>query len=179
VWIGGSEHPGLADPPPGPPEVEYNLNIDIAAAQTVFNESSIPIWQIPRDVYRQCIVSMAELEVKVRPRGELGEYLVSSLERIIVRANERGHSMGETYVLGDSPLVLVTALGTAFRPDSASSFHVTIPTPFITASGTYESNPFGRPMRVYTRIDNRQMFDDFYAKLELFDRPRSVSDTHS
>lgn len=33
VWIGGHEHPGMADPPPGGTDLEYNTATDPVAAQ--------------------------------------------------------------------------------------------------------------------------------------------------
>ena len=168
VWIGGGEHAALAVPPPGADPVEYNLNIDVTAAQTVFNHSTIPIWQVPRDVYRQCLVSQAELDTRVRPMGPLGAYLHERVQAVSDRAADDGRNLGETYVLGDSPLVLVTALQSAFQPDSSSSTHVTMPTPCLTDDGSYAANPSGRPLRVYTCVDQRLMFDDFYAKLAAF-----------
>src|SRR5690606_32970865 len=47
VWIGGNEHEGLAYPPPGGMPIEYNLLIDPIAGQVVFNDSEIPLWQVP------------------------------------------------------------------------------------------------------------------------------------
>lgn len=41
VWIGGSEYPGLAVPPPGAGGPEFNAGIDAAAAQVVFNDSDL------------------------------------------------------------------------------------------------------------------------------------------
>ena len=68
IWIGGQEYKETgAIVPPGYSMPEYNLNLSIAAAQVVFNKSDMRIWQIPRDVYRQCMYSMTELEVKGRP----------------------------------------------------------------------------------------------------------------
>src|SRR5690349_4597001 len=53
IWIGGPEYTDLAPPPPNYSSPEYNLNIDINAARVIFNKSSIPIWQVPRNAYRQ------------------------------------------------------------------------------------------------------------------------------
>lgn len=47
IWIGGPEYIDIALPPPGYTSLEYNLGIDIKAAQIIFNTSAIPIWQIP------------------------------------------------------------------------------------------------------------------------------------
>lgn len=168
IWIGGNEHPELASPPPGAGLVEYNLNIDILAGQVVFNDSSIPLWQVPRNVYRQCLVSRAELDSRVRPMGELGAYLANAIDIVNEHAASAGRLLGETYALGDSPLVLLTALQSAFQPDSSSSFHVTRPTPRLNSDGSYDETPSGRPMRVYTRVDTRLMFEDFFLKLKRF-----------
>ncbi len=57
VWIGGNEHTDLAKPPPDTSGLEYNLNIDPLAAEVVFNDSDIPIWQVPRNMYRDVLAS--------------------------------------------------------------------------------------------------------------------------
>ena len=170
IWIGGNEHEGIAVPPPGADQVEYNLNIDILAGQVVFNHSTIPVWQVPRNMYRQCLVSYAELDERVRPMGRIGAYMVEAIERVADGARGHGIEMGETYALGDSPLVLLTALQSAFQPDSASSFHVTIPTPTLELDGSYTPNAAGRPLRVYTQVDVRLMFEDLFLKLAAFHR---------
>lgn len=170
VWIGGNEHEGLAVPPPNHDQIEYNLNIDILAGRVLFNDSTIPIWQVPRNVYRQCLVSYAELEARVRPMGRVGAYMVEAVEKVVARAEAEGLNMGETYALGDSPLVLLTALLSAFQPDSSSSCHETIPTPFLNPDGSYTANAAGRPLRVYTQVDVRLMFEDMYLKLAAFHR---------
>jgi purine nucleosidase len=70
-------------------------------------------------------------------------------------------------VLGDSPLVLLTALQAAWGPDASSSEYVVLPAPRINDAGRYEENPAGREIRVYTRLDIRLMMEDFYAKVAL------------
>lgn len=167
IWIGGQEYKETgAIVPPGYSMPEYNLNLSIAAAQVVFNKSDMRIWQIPRDVYRQCMYSMTELEAKVRPYGKLGAYLYDSLAGIM--AGRNGFSMGETYILGDSPLVLMTALMSNFEADPASSHYQYVTIPTIADDGSYRYNHEGRQIRVYDRIDTRLMFADMEAKLQLF-----------
>ncbi|WP_460579656.1 nucleoside hydrolase [Humibacter ginsengisoli] len=168
IWIGGNEHADLATPPPDAAAVEYNLNVDILAAQVIFNDSPIRLWQVPRNVYRQCLVSQAELEVRVRSMGALGDRMARAIDDLAERAGQLGHPLGETYALGDSPLVLLTALQSAFEPDPSSSFHVTKPTPRLNSDGSYSDIPSSRPMRVYTDLDTRLMFEDFFLKLKLF-----------
>jgi len=167
VWIGGHEHDELASPPPGGTDLEYNLHIDPIAAQVVFNDSNLNVWQFARDMYRTVIASRAELYTRMRPHGSLGQHLFDSLGSVSKMISEMGFSTGEVYILGDSPLVLATALQSIFEPDTSSSFHVIKPKPRILDSGLYEENPNGTPMRVFTQIDNRVLLEDLYAKLEM------------
>ncbi|GAB4024728.1 nucleoside hydrolase [Spirosoma gilvum] len=166
IWIGGPEYSDLALPPPGYSEVEYNLNIDQAAARAVFNRSALRLWQIPRNVYRQCLLSYAQLLTKVKPRGKVGAYLGGTLETLMSRI-QKFINIGETYILGDSPLVLLTALQSSFEPDPSSSQYVVRQAPRINPAGTYAHNHTGRPIRIYTQLDTNLMFADFFAKLEL------------
>ncbi|WP_165372805.1 nucleoside hydrolase [Pengzhenrongella frigida] len=164
VWIGGPEHPGLAEAPPGSVGPEYNLKIDLVAAQVVF-DSPIPLWQVPRDAYRQTLVSFDELDEHLRPAAPLGAHLVDALDVVRRMCAGTAYDLGETYILGDSPLVLLTALLSSFEADSSSSRHVVLPAPRIADDGSYLPRPDGRPIRVYTHLDNRLMFTDLYAKL--------------
>jgi inosine-uridine nucleoside N-ribohydrolase len=166
VWIGGPEHPGLAVPPPGAMPIEYNLLIDVPAAAEVF-DSEITIWQVPRDAYRVTLASFAELRYRMDSAGPLGRRLFEPLNRVKEMVESFGGSIGETYVMGDSPLVLLTALLSSFEPDATSSISVTIPTPGIDAAGQYIPRPDARPLRVFTHLDNRLMFEDFFLKLAI------------
>ena len=58
IWIGGSEHAGLAYVPEGASALEYNMALDVASALYVFNETDARVWQMPRDVYRSAAVSL-------------------------------------------------------------------------------------------------------------------------
>jgi inosine-uridine nucleoside N-ribohydrolase len=165
VWIGGPEYPGTP-PPPGPLVVEYNLNIDITAAQVVFNDSPIPLWQVPRNAYRQTLMSWAELQIRVQPMGELGAYLYRHIDAVHDLGAKHGFAFGETYIAGDSPLVLLTALQSSFEPDPSSSHYDTVPAPEISDDGVYAERLDGRPIRIYTLFDVRLMLEDFYAKLQ-------------
>jgi inosine-uridine nucleoside N-ribohydrolase len=169
VWIGGPEYPDLAIPPPNYTNPEYNLNIDIAAARAVFNRSAVPVWQVPRNAYRQALLPYSQLLLHVKRHGKLGGYLGSLLESLMVRI-QRSVNIGETYILGDSPLVLLTALQSSFEPDPSSSKYVMKMAPTINEQGGYEFNYNGRFIRIYTQLDINLMFNDFFAKLELMNK---------
>ena len=166
VWIGGAEYPGLAAPPPQPMAVEYNMLADVAAARTVFNDSSVPLWQVPRDAYRQTLMSQAELDRRVRSQGALGALLAESIDTIRDLLAGFGRPLGETYAYGDSPLVLLTALQSEFEPDPSSSRSVVRARPHVHEDGSLDFEAGGADARVFTRLDVRLMLEDLFAKLE-------------
>src|SRR6476620_5740007 len=172
IWIGGPEYTDLAPPPPGYTSLEYNLGIDIKAGQVVFNRSAIPIWQVPRSGYRQVIMPYSSLLLKVKTQWKIGEYLTANLERVMKMAIKYNFNVGEIYIVGDSPLVLLTALQSSFEPDLSSSIYVLRPSPLINAQGIYEVNHKGRNIRVYTQLDVQLLFEDLYAKLVLFNQTK-------
>jgi inosine-uridine nucleoside N-ribohydrolase len=163
IWIGGSEYSDIAFPPPRASKVEYNLNIDKAAARVVFNQSMVNLWQVPRDAYRQAIIPFSQLLLNVKSKGVIGNYLYQQLLQLMKKLGK----VDETYILGDSPLVLLTALQTYFEPDPASSGYQIKTAPMINMQGLYEDNPKGRKIRVYNKLDINLMLNDFFAKLEL------------
>jgi inosine-uridine nucleoside N-ribohydrolase len=171
VWIGGPEHPGLAPPLQTLLPVEYNLSIDPLAAQVVFNDSDLNIWQVPRDAYRQVLASRSELLRRMHPVGALGEHLFSALEAIRKPLSAIGLHIGETYVLGDSPLVLLTAQLSSFDPTPSSCCWVEQPCPTINSDGSYGVSNSDRPIRIFTDLDCRLVLEDLYEKLQLAAAP--------
>lgn len=165
VWIGGPEYKDLCRNQLQH-QREYNQGIDPVSSQVVFNKSDLTIWQIPRDTYRQPLYSYAELKTRVGEASAAGNYLMQRLEDLLHRSKG---SLGETYVLGDSPLVLVTSLQTPWERDAASCEYVMRKTPLINTKGFYEDNLNGRPIRIYTKIDARLILEDLVAKLKAFD----------
>ncbi|HQY99443.1 MAG TPA: nucleoside hydrolase [Propionicimonas sp.] len=165
VWIGGPEHEGLGYAPPEIESPEYNLRIDVTAGQVVFNDSDLPLWLVPRNMYRQCLVSDVELRHRVAAKGELGAYLYAALRKVAAGMEACGAGYGETYALGDSPLVLLTALQSFFQPDPSSSDHAVRPCPELDDQGLFTDRT-GRDIRVYHRLDVRLMFEDMFLKFD-------------
>lgn len=169
VWIGGTLSSGGA-------EREYNFGIDPLAAQYVFNETTVPIWQVPREAYGTCLVSATELQAYVGSCGKTGQWLYEKL--LAANAKMAGFRIntGETYTLGDSPLVLLTALSdwvpSQFTPRpryerTGSSAFDELYAPMLDRNGNPQPRQDGRKIRVYKSIDVRMMLNDFYAKLRL------------
>lgn len=168
VWIGGQEYSFGAVPPPGYSAVEYNLNLSIAAGQVVFNKSDVRIWQVPRDAYRQCLYSTAEMHAYIKPCGKIGALLSNAIDDVMTTCEKFNIPMGEVYILGDSPLVLLTSLQSGFEADPSSSRWVPTACPLIDDHGNYQPNPTGRIIRIYSQLDCRLMFGDMVARLQNF-----------
>jgi purine nucleosidase len=175
VWIGGDAYPAGGTG-------EYNFGIDPLAAQFIFNETSVPIWQIPRSVYATCIVSDTELEAFVAPCGTIGAWLYAKIFELSEKLGKLKLNTGETWTLGDSPLVVLTALNdwvpSSFGPSFAyertgSSLFDEVVAPHLNVDGTFAPRPQGRKIRAYRSVDTRMMFDDFFAKLRVNFPPRA------
>lgn len=174
VWIGGHPIPG-----PGG-KGEYNFGIDPLAAMHVFNETEVPIWQISNAVYAQCQVSDTELQAYVEPCGAIGKWLYAKVFEWANTLGKHRLNTGETYTLGDSPLVLLTAL-TGWIPSkfsaplpyerTDSSPFEDVPTPRLGLDGSYTPRTGSRTIRAYRSVDTRMMFNDLYAKLAVNFRP--------
>ncbi len=153
VWIGGGTYPVGG--------FEFNLLQDIAAANVVF-ESSMPLWQIPENVYKQMEISLAELEYKVQPCGEIGNYLFQQM----VDFNNRMHVFqawphGESWGLGDQGTV------TVLLEENNRGNYNWVPAPRFSKEMYYIHKQNNRPIRVYHTLDARFTLEDFYAKLAI------------
>lgn len=167
VWIGGPEYPGHRDAPPNAMPIEYNLFEDVIAGQVVFNSSTLKLWQIPRNIYRDCNASLAEMLVRMKSKSVLGSFLFEKISVAARRNIETTGYFSEMYSLGDSPLVLLTALQTGFEPSPASSLWVDHERPQINNVGQYEFRGRQERVRVFTQLDVRMMLEDMYAKFEM------------
>ena len=156
IWIGGGQYP-VGGP-------EFNLGNDKHAANVLFS-SPIEVWQVPKDVYEMMPVSMAELEYKVEPYGQIGKYL---FEQLVTHSMEEiprksAFRTGETWVLGDSPAVGLILYEHRFCFDY-------IKAPLIGENEEYIHTKRNRPIRVYKSVDARLILEDFYAKLALYSK---------
>lgn len=167
IWIGGPEYPGHRHLPPNAMPIEYNLLEDLIAGQVVFNHSNLNLWQVSRSVYRDCNASTAELIIRMKEKSDLGAYLFEQISIAARRNIENSGFFSEMYSLGDSPLVLLTALQTGFEPAPASSQWVNHERPQINSAGQYEFVGRAETVRVFTLLDVRMMLEDMYAKFEM------------
>lgn len=156
IWIGGGAYPNGG--------AEFNLGNDIAAANVVFS-SDIEVWQVPKNVYEMIPVSLAELEYRVLPCGDIGRYL---FDQLIEHSNteaalKSAFRTGETWVLGDSPSIGLMLYEHRFEFDW-------VPAPQISQDMQYIQINRNRPIRVYKGIDSRLILEDMYCKLALYSK---------
>ncbi len=166
VWIGGPGYDDASVRGGASVPAEFNTTIDPVAAGVVFS-SPIEIWQVPETTYAQCLVSWAELDRSVAPLGPLASHLVGTLREFADRfSGMLGLELGETVVLGDSPLVLLTALRGPFHAEPSSSPSHWRTRRTVTPDAQYGDVIDERPpVRVFTGIDMRLMIGDMIAKL--------------
>ncbi len=157
IWVGGGRYPeGSA---------EANLQRDLLAANLVM-AAPVAVWQIPSNVYKTMLVSVAELKIKIAPYGELGRFLYQQLVDFANENNQKKSWLNsEAWVLGDS-----TAIGVLLA-EQKGSYHEQI-APYFTVNNKYDLivNRQQRPIRVYDRIDSRFILEDLFAKVQLFAR---------
>ena len=85
----------------------------------------------------------SDLLLKVRTQGKIGRYLADNIEGVMKMSIKYNFNVGETYIIGDSPLVLLTALQSSFEADPSSSYYALRQSPIINDQGLYEVNQKG------------------------------------
>jgi hypothetical protein len=139
VWVGGSLDADV---------FEYNRETDAGAAREVLARSDLAVTQVPLETYRRCEHSVAELEEDLGQAGRVGAWL---WQRFVELPIPDFVEQGETWPLGDSPPVLLTALTD-------------------TTSAWTEVASDGAPRRVVTDVDVRLLVADLLAKLRRHER---------
>ena len=156
IWIGGGGYPEG--------ESEFNLSQDIHAANVVF-KSDMELWQVPKPVYKQFAVSLAELQLKVRPYGKIGRYLFEQMVEFNMERKDIPHwPHGEIWALGDEGTIAALMC----EPTRIDMYDV-IKAPTFAEDMTYihGNNPSNRKIRVYRTMDARLDLEDLFAKLQI------------
>lgn len=154
IWIGGADYPKGG--------FEFNLMMDINAANVVFS-SKVPVWQVPMSLYKVMAVSLAELQLKVRPCGKIGKYLFEQLVDFnhVAAKYEMDWPQGEIWGLGDQGTIAV------LMEELEKVSYDMVPAPRIAEDMTYIHGQDNREIRVYKYLDARLTLEDFFAKLAL------------
>ena len=152
IWIGGGPWPEGGS--------EFNLGNDIHAANVIL-KSDLDLWMVPRSTYSTMRVSLAELQARVEPYGEIGAYL---FRQMVEFNNLMGENLawprGESWCLGDSPTI-------GLIMDSQDFYYDWVPAPIVTDDLRYIHGQKNRPIRVYNQVDVRFILEDFFSKMKL------------
>lgn len=169
VWIGGGPYPiGHMD---------FNSANDIHAVNVIMG-SFIELWQIPLTAYTMMEVSFHELYERVKPCGDIGNYLVENLLRVsdiecassfdalpfAKNCSKAAKTMiirsGEGWSLGDNPAVGVLITPQLKNSEIRSAQYLNI-------DGSYgEFVHENRTIRVHHSIDSRVILEDMFAKIK-------------
>lgn len=154
LWNGGGPYPA------GRPE--FNVMQDPHAVRVLL-ESRAAVWQTPQDVYATLEVTLSEIACKVVPCGKIGRYLLEQLvlENHVEFSPHFQLRTGENWTLGDNTTIAVL-LENRYRGNWYEA-----PAPILTENLTYQENPEGKPIRIYTQIDVRMTLEDLYSKMKL------------
>lgn len=155
IWIGGGQYPAGG--------FEFNCKQDIAAANVVMH-SQMPLWQVPINVYKQMAVSLAELQVRVKPYGRIGGYLFEQMVEFNNKCANNSHwPHGEIWGLGDSPTISVL-----MEESEKEDIYDVVTAPSIGYEDMrYDYSKPNRSIRVYKQLNTRLTMEDFYAKLMI------------
>lgn len=148
AWIGGGGYPDGG--------WEYNLAMDVEAARTVIERSTVPLWQVPQPTYRQMQISVAEMAADMRPISPFSRWLYDRFT-----SPPDFVDLGGGWPMGDSPLVLLSALNTQ------SCVMRELPARRITGKLGYGEEIPGRLVTVMEEVDARFIHADFLARLKL------------
>lgn len=154
IWIGGGDYPKGG--------FEFNLMMDIHAANVLFS-SRVPLWQVPMSLYKVMAVSLAELQLKVRPCGAIGKYLFEQMVDFnhFAAKYEMAWPHGEIWGLGDQGTIAV------LMEELEKVSYDLVPAPRIADDMTYIHDQNNREIRVYRYLDARLTLEDFFAKLAI------------
>lgn len=154
IWNGGAAWPDGG--------AEFNLCQDVHAANVVFG-SKMEVWQIPMNAYNQLTVSLAELQLRVKPYGEIGKYLFEQLVELSNKAKDLPFDWphGENWVLGDEGV-----LGVLLEDLNVPNFEMK-KAPLFADDMTYMQGRTDKEIRVYHTLNARLILEDFYARLAL------------
>lgn len=154
IWIGGGDYPNGG--------FEFNLMMDINAVNVIFS-SKVPVWQVPMSLYKDMAVSLAELQLKVRPCGEIGKYLFEQMVDFnhFAAKYEMAWPHGEIWGLGDQGTIAV------LMEELEKVSYDLISAPRIAPDMTYIHGQDNREIRVYNYLDARLTLEDFFAKLAI------------
>jgi inosine-uridine nucleoside N-ribohydrolase len=148
VWLGGQ-------PTHWPSARDFNLKQDVPAAQVVF-DSGVPFVQIPcAGVASHLLTTIPEMEVYVKPHGEIGKFLFETYETYRKDQFARSKEIWDISATG-------WLIDAAWVPSQL------VPSPILTDQVTWSADPGRHPIRIAHSVKRDAIFGDLFKKMELF-----------
>ena len=138
---------------------EFNWGNDPDAINFILRDTKAEVWQIPASGYAHIRTTLAMLQRRLAPCGEVGAYLLRQMDEYN-QTPGAGWTAGESWSLGDNPSVAVVIDDCAGRSLWENAW-------LIDADTFYTQELPGRKIRVYHTINSHFVLEDMFTKLEM------------
>ena len=138
---------------------EFNWGNDPEAINYILRDTRVSLWQIPASGYAHIRVSLATLQRRVAPCGEVGAYLLRQMDEYN-NSEGAGWTGGESWSLGDNPSVAVVIDDCAGRSQWENAW-------LIDADTFYTQELPDRKIRIFHTINSHFVLEDLFDKLAL------------
>ena len=138
---------------------EFNWGNDPDAINYILRDTHVEVWQIPASGYAHIRTSLAMLQQRLAPCGEVGAYLLRQMDEYN-NSPYAGWTAGESWSLGDNPSVAVVIDDCAGRSWWENAW-------LIDAETNYTEELPGRKIRIYHTMNSHFVLEDLFAKLQL------------
>jgi len=138
---------------------EFNWGNDPDAINYILRDTRVEVWQIPASGYGHIRTSLAMLQRRLTPCGEVGAYLLRQMDEYN-NGPSAGWTAGESWSLGDNPSVAVVIDDCAGRSLWENAWLIDPDTNYV------EELP-GRKIRIYLTMNSHFVLEDMFTKLEM------------
>ena len=138
---------------------EFNWGNDPDAINYILRDTKVEVWQIPASGYAHIRTSLAMLQQRLAPCGEVGAYLLRQMDEYN-NSPYAGWTAGESWSLGDNPSVAVVIDDCAGRSQWENAWQ-------IDADTNYTEEVPDRKIRIYHTMNSHFVLEDLFAKLHL------------
>ena len=138
---------------------EFNWGNDPDAINYILRDTKVEVWQIPASGYGSIRTSLAMLQQRLVPCGEVGAYLLRQMDEYN-NGPCAGWTAGESWSLGDNPSVAVVIDDCAGRSQWENAW-------LIDAETNYTEEIPDRKIRIYHTMNSHFVLEDLFAKLQL------------
>ncbi len=138
---------------------EFNWGNDPDAINYILRDTRVEVWQIPASGYAHIRTSLAMLQRRLTPCGEVGAYLLRQMDEYN-NGPSAGWTAGESWSLGDNPSVAVVIDDCAGRSLWENAWLIAPDTNYV------EELP-DRKIRIYHTMNSHFVLEDMFTKLEM------------